>query len=45
MLGAFDHGGPGVPYLGVPLVSFVGFTMSLIMGFVLLVVIFRSRLL
>jgi ubiquinone biosynthesis protein len=43
MLGAFDHGGPTVPYLGVPIVSFVGFTLSLIMGSILLVVIFRSR--
>jgi ubiquinone biosynthesis protein len=43
MLGAFDHGGPTVPYLGVPIVSFVGFTLSLLMGSILLVVIFRSR--
>jgi ubiquinone biosynthesis protein len=43
MLGAFDHGGPTVPYLGVPLVSFVGFTLSLAMGTVLLAIIFRSR--
>jgi ubiquinone biosynthesis protein len=43
MLGAFDHGGPGVPYLGVPVVSFAGFTLALIMGSILLAVIFRSR--
>ena len=43
MLGAFDHGGPTVPYLGVPVVSFVGFTLSLIMGSTLLVIILRSR--
>ena len=43
MLGAFDHGGPTVPYLGVPVVSFVGFTLSLIMGSILLIIIFRSR--
>ena len=43
MLGAFDHGGPGVPYLGVPVVSFIGFTLSLIMGSILLAIIFRSR--
>jgi ubiquinone biosynthesis protein len=43
MLGAFDHGGPGVPYLGVPVVSFVGFTLSVIMGCILLAIIFRSR--
>jgi ubiquinone biosynthesis protein len=43
MLGAFAHGGPTVPYLGVPVVSFVGFTLSLIMGSILLIIIFRSR--
>jgi len=43
MLGAFDHGGPTVPYLGVPVVSFVGFTLSLIMASILLIIIFRSR--
>jgi ubiquinone biosynthesis protein len=43
MLGAFEHGGPGVPYLGVPIISFVGFTLSMIMGSILLAVIFRSR--
>ena len=43
MLGAFDHGGPALPYLGVPLVSFVGFTLSMVMGSILLAVIFRSR--
>ena len=43
MLGAFAHGGPTVPYLGVPVFSFVGFTLSLIMGSILLIKIFRSR--
>ena len=43
MLGAFDRGGPAVPYLGVPLVSFVGFALALVMGSVLLVMIFRSH--
>jgi ubiquinone biosynthesis protein len=43
MLGAFDHGGPSLPYLGVPVVSFIGFTLSLIMGSILLGLIFRSR--
>jgi ubiquinone biosynthesis protein len=43
MLGAFDRGGPAVPYLGVPLVSFIGFALSLIMGSILLAIIFRSR--
>ena len=42
MLGAFDRGGPEVPYLGVPVISFVGFTLALIMGLILLFVIFRS---
>src|SRR5918992_1010902 len=43
MLGAFDRGGPAVPYLGVPVVSFVGFALALIMGSILLFIIFRSR--
>jgi ubiquinone biosynthesis protein len=43
MLGAFDHGGPTLPYLGVPVVSFVGFTLSMIMGSILLIIILRSR--
>jgi ubiquinone biosynthesis protein len=43
MLGAFEHGGPALPYLGVPVVSFVGFTLSVVMGSILLAVIFRSR--
>jgi ubiquinone biosynthesis protein len=43
MLGAFDRGGPAVPYLGVPVVSFIGFALSLIMGSILLAIIFRSR--
>jgi ubiquinone biosynthesis protein len=43
MLGAFDRGGPAVPYLGVPLVSFVGFALALVMGSIVLVLIFRSH--
>ena len=43
ILGAFDRGGPAVPYLGVPFISFVGFTLSLVMGSILLAVIVRSR--
>ena len=43
MLGAFHRGGLAVPYLGIPVVSFVGFTLSLIMGTILLVIIFRSH--
>jgi len=42
MLGALNKGGPGVPYLGVQLVSFLGFTLSVIMGCFLLFIIFRS---
>ena len=42
MLGVFDRGGPAVPYLGVPVVSFVGFTLALIMGLILIILIFRS---
>ena len=36
-------GGPQVPYLGVTLVAFIGFTLALIMSVILMVVIFRSR--
>ncbi len=43
MLGAFDLGGPEVPYLGVPVVSFVGFTLALVMASIVLFTIFRSR--
>ena len=43
MIGAFVQGGPLVPFLGVPLVSFIGFTVSLIMASVVLFVIYRSR--
>ena len=42
MLGALTNGGPGVPYLGVQVVSFLGFTLSVIMGCFLLFLIFRS---
>ena len=42
VLGVFDRGGPQVPYLGVPVVSFIGFTLALFMGSMLLVIIFRS---
>jgi ubiquinone biosynthesis protein len=42
ILGVFDRGGPTVPYVGVPVVSFIGFTLALIMGSMLLLIIFRS---
>ena len=42
MLGAFVRGGPQVPYLGVPVVAFAGFSAALVMGSVVLIVIFRS---
>jgi hypothetical protein len=32
-----------VPYLGVPVVAFVGFSVALLMSAVLLLVIFRSE--
>jgi ubiquinone biosynthesis protein len=40
VLGVFDRGGPEVPYLGVPVVSFMGFTLSVIMASILLFIIF-----
>jgi ubiquinone biosynthesis protein len=43
MLGAFISGGPQVPLLGVPVVSFVGFTLALLLAALLLVVIYRSN--
>lgn len=43
MLGAFDMGGPRVPYVGVPLVSFFGFSIALVMSIILLLVIYRSN--
>jgi ubiquinone biosynthesis protein len=43
LLGAFASGGLQVPYLGVPIVAFVGFTLALVMAMILLVVIFHSR--
>ena len=43
MLGSFDVGGPSVPILGVPVVAFVGFTLSLMLATLLLAIIFRSR--
>ena len=43
MIGAFVQGGPRVPFLGVPLVSFIGFTVASIMAAIVLTVIFRSR--
>ena len=42
MLGAFDVGGPNVPLLGAPLISFIGYAFSLILTAFLLIVIFRS---
>jgi ubiquinone biosynthesis protein len=43
MLGAFDVGGPNVPLFGAPFISFMGFTLALILTFFLLAIIFRSR--
>jgi ubiquinone biosynthesis protein len=43
MIGAFVQGGPQVPFLGVPLVSFIGFTVASVMAAIVLLVIFRSR--
>ncbi len=42
MLGAFDVGGPNVPILGASLISFIGFTLSLILAAILFTTIFRS---
>ncbi|HET7270412.1 MAG TPA: hypothetical protein VFI90_04930, partial [Rubrobacter sp.] len=42
MLGAFDFGGPKLPLLGVPVISFIGFTLALIQTSILFIIIFRS---
>jgi ubiquinone biosynthesis protein len=43
MLGSFDLGGPVVPYLGVPVVAFVGFTLALIMAAVVMLFMLKGR--
>lgn len=43
LLGAFSRGGPQVPYLGVPVVSFAGFLLAVFMGSLLVVIISRSQ--
>lgn len=43
MLGAFVRGGPQMPFVGVPVVSFVGFSIALVMASIVLLVIYRSR--
>ena len=43
MLGAFVNSGPQVPLLGVPVVSFIGFTLALFLAATLFLVIYRSR--
>jgi ubiquinone biosynthesis protein len=42
ILGVFNQGGPEVIYLGVSVVSLIGFTLALIMSSILLLIIFRS---
>jgi ubiquinone biosynthesis protein len=42
MIGAFVRGGAQVPVLGVPLVSFIGFSVALVMAAIVLGVIYRS---
>jgi len=42
MLGVFNVGGPNMPLLGGSLVSFIGFTLSVILAAFLFVIIFRS---
>jgi ubiquinone biosynthesis protein len=42
MLGAFDVAGPDVPLTGAPLISVLGFTISLVQSAILLTIIFRS---
>lgn len=43
MLGAFDLGGPAMPYIGIGVVPFIGFTLSLMFAAVVIFSIFRSQ--
>jgi ubiquinone biosynthesis protein len=43
LIGAFATGGLQVPYLGVSVIAFVGFTLALVMTTILLTVIYRSQ--
>jgi ubiquinone biosynthesis protein len=43
MLGAFVTSGPVVPFVGVPVVAFVGFSLALVMAAIVVLVIFRSE--
>lgn len=43
LLGAFDRGGPQVPVLGVPLIAFAGFSIALVLGGLLILLIMRDR--
>lgn len=42
VIGGFAQGGPIVPFLGVPVVAFAGFSLATLLALVLLVVIFRG---
>lgn len=43
MIGAFVQEGPTVPFLGVSLVSFIGFSVASVMAAIVLIVIYRSK--
>lgn len=43
MLGALNTGGPMVPFIGVSVISFVGFTLSVVLAAVVMISIFRSQ--
>lgn len=43
VLGVFSQGGPTVPIFGIPVVSFVGFLIAVLLGTLLVLIIFRSR--
>jgi ubiquinone biosynthesis protein len=42
MLGAFDLGGPSIPYIGIAVVPFIGFMLSMLLAALLFVAIFRG---
>lgn len=43
MIGAFNVGGPAIPYIGVPVIPFAGFTLAFALAALLMVIILRSK--
>ena len=43
MIGAFNVGGPAIPYIGVPVIPFAGFSLAFALAALLMVIILRSK--